>query len=393
MEGFVQFAQKAVKAVSDTLPFPISLSDEHGYIIGDTNASRIGTLHNPSMEVIKANEVITFTEEKAIGMENVLPGVAVPLNFDNKPVGVLGIIGNPNEVESYAYLVKKYVEIMWQETIRVQIENLDAMTLESFVQYVLLNKTVDQDQLNHYCQLLDVDSSSNRACIVVDIGNFLLENVQAKQKAFLPEQLKRTLLDCVVRAFDESLNNICAFLNTKRIVLMKSFGNETGFVQFMDEFTNRSEHLQKMFEIYSIEEMTISSGNMCSSIENVNESYQEADFLIKFGQEHSITPQIYTYYSWDILHKMLPYSIDENMQKILDQRINTLVNNDDFLELADNFVTYCNHNMNISKAAKALYIHRNTLIYRLKKIDRIAELDTSSFEHCIVLYFVLKMYL
>ena len=48
--------------------------------------------------------------------------------------------------------------------------------------------------------------------------------------------------------------------------------------------------------------------------------------------------------------------------------------------------------MNMSKAAKKLYIHRNTLIYRLQKIETITGLNIKSFDHCLLLYLVLKYY-
>ena len=53
MKFFVQFAQKVVNAASDILPFPISLSDEEGNIIGSTIPEQIGTIHSPSKEVIQ----------------------------------------------------------------------------------------------------------------------------------------------------------------------------------------------------------------------------------------------------------------------------------------------------------------------------------------------------
>ncbi|HBZ11512.1 MAG TPA: PucR family transcriptional regulator [Bacillus bacterium] len=46
--------------------------------------------------------------------------------------------------------------------------------------------------------------------------------------------------------------------------------------------------------------------------------------------------------------------------------------------------------MNISRAARNLYVHRNTLIYRLNKISELFHMDTQSFEQCIVLYVALK---
>ncbi|MFD1039776.1 CdaR family transcriptional regulator [Virgibacillus byunsanensis] len=390
MEGFVQFAQNTVKAVSEIISFPISVSNEKGYILGDTDPTRFGTLHKPSIEVINANEVILFTAEKASRMENVLPGVAVPLNFDGRPVGVLGIIGDPIEVESYAHLVKKYVEMMWQETLHLQVENLESMTLESFVQYILLNRSVNQEQLNHYCKLLHIKANCNRICITIDIGDSFLKNVQNKHHTIAPNRFKKALLDCVVRAFDNDPQNVCAFLNTERIVFLKYVNGEDGYFQFMEEFRNRSLHLLEMFQVYNIHNAIVASGNIASSIEDMDQSYRESDSIINYGNKLDLTPKILTYYDWDILLEMLPNHIDAKMGRMLVQRLRPLLHNEAYPVLKRDFLTYCINNMNVSKAAKELFIHRNTLIYRLKKIDIITGLDTGRFDHCTLLCFALK---
>lgn len=38
-----------------------------------------------------------------------------------------------------------------------------------------------------------------------------------------------------------------------------------------------------------------------------------------------------------------------------------------------------NHSMNISEAAKVVYLHRNTIVYRIKRIKRITGLDPTNF--------------
>ncbi|GAA0590878.1 DNA-binding transcriptional regulator CdaR [Virgibacillus siamensis] len=390
MEGFVQFAQKTVKAVSDIIPFSISVSNDEGNIIGDSDSSRIGTMHRPSVEVIEENKVIRFTEEKVASMENVLPGVAVPLIFDDKPVGVLGIIGDPDDVESYAHLVKQYVEMMWQETLHVQLENLNAMTLESFVQYVLLNESVSQEQVNHYCKLLRIEHDCMRLCIVIDIGNHLLDRMDAGQKIPSSESLKKTLLNCVVRAFDGNGDSVCAFLNAQQIVYLKPLDDEDSYRYFMDEFRNRGHRLQEMLQVYGIDHVTIAAGNCCTSLECVFQSYREAAHLMSYGRKQSITPGIYNYYDWDVLINMLPHHIDTNIKEILMQRLRPLIDDESFMQLKNDFLMYCNYNMNVSRTAEALFVHRNTLIYRLKKINAVTGLDTGSFEHCTLLYFVLK---
>src|SRR5690625_3016355 len=104
--GLVQHAQTVIDNIKEILPFPISLSDHKGYIIGDSNSNRIGMLHTPSIEVLRKRKAISFDEEKIKQYENVLQGVAVPLNFHDETLGVLGIIGPPEEVWPHVELIR-----------------------------------------------------------------------------------------------------------------------------------------------------------------------------------------------------------------------------------------------------------------------------------------------
>ncbi len=194
----MQVAQKVVKAVSEILPFPISLSDKNGYIIGSTDPSRIGKLHEPSKEVLSKDNFLSFDDDKIRGLPNVLPGVATPLQLNGNTVGVLGIIGPPEEVKPYAKLVRKYVEMMWQETFHQQLEDLETKTLETFAQYILLNESISQEYVDQYCRMLAISQSSRRFCIVIHIGDSLISNIQ---QTIPIDQLKERLIDCTKRAY------------------------------------------------------------------------------------------------------------------------------------------------------------------------------------------------
>ncbi len=49
------------------------------------------------------------------------------------------------------------------------------------------------------------------------------------------------------------------------------------------------------------------------------------------------------------------------------------------------------NNLNLSEAARKLYIHRNTLIYRLEKIQRVTGLDLRTFEDAVLLKIIIML--
>ncbi|WZY00822.1 helix-turn-helix domain-containing protein [Bacillus sp. FSL W7-1360] len=59
-------------------------------------------------------------------------------------------------------------------------------------------------------------------------------------------------------------------------------------------------------------------------------------------------------------------------------------------ELLRAIIVYLNHHMNISKAASALHLHRNSLQYRLNKFMNRTGLDLRRFPHAAITYFLLQ---
>ncbi|WP_163970316.1 CdaR family transcriptional regulator [Oceanobacillus halotolerans] len=387
MKDFVQVAQKVVEAVTNIVPFPISLSDEHGYIIGATNKKRIGTLHTPSREVLAKNTFLLFDEEKVKDLPNVMPGVAAPLILDDQTVGVIGIIGPPKEVEPYAQLVIKYVETIWQETIQQQKKELETKTLETFAQYLLLNDEPMKSKIQEYCRILNIPYARKRFCIMIDIGNSLIDKMQRN----LPiDQLKERLLNCTRKAFQSSQADICTFLNTEKIVMLKAIHTETDYFTILQKFDDQSSHLRSMFVVYHINDISIGVGHLSKQLEFIHHSYLDAKKVRDLGKRLNIKPPIYSYHDWNMLKQFLPDQINPNFLDKVQTRIKPLLNDDHRSELIGSFLIYCENNMNTTQAAKALFIHRNTLIYRLRKIESTVGIDTGSFEQCMILYLVLK---
>ncbi|MGP4073317.1 CdaR family transcriptional regulator [Piscibacillus sp. B03] len=390
IEGLVQSAQKVVKAISKISPFPISLTDEQGKIIGDTNPERIGTMHAPSKDVLEVRQPVIFDDEKIKEYENVLPGIAVPLNFGYKTVGVLGIIGDPNEVEPYALLLQNYVEMLWKEIYQSQQDSLYSHTLERFAQYVLLNNQLDEDQTKQYSNDLNVPINQKRICLIINLNHSIINYAE---KTFTPIEQKKQELIHLVKELFHAKNNLCSFIHYDKIVLWKSVLSDQHYEQYMKDFYDQAIKLQRSLKDLNIHNSRMAAGTISDSLYTLHQSYQDAERLIRLSHKYKFSKTIYHYNNWEILSKLVLEDLTDTTWSYYETYFNEFTKLPDFKELAKCFMSYCEHQMNVSRAAQSLYIHRNTLSYRLNKIEKLTSINVTSFYDSAILYVFLKNYL
>ena len=83
-----------------------------------------------------------------------------------------------------------------------------------------------------------------------------------------------------------------------------------------------------------------------------------------------------------ILERLID-SISEDMKsKIVDDFNSKIVKLDD--EMIKTIEVFFECGLNLSESAKALYIHRNTLIYRLDKIQKVTSYDIREFNNAMI---------
>ena len=151
-----------------------------------------------------------------------------------------------------------------------------------------------------------------------------------------------------------------------------------------------SKHLQKLAE--SVEQSfydelgiktVIGIGSPARHLRELADRYKEAQVAIKIGKVFEPEKTIINYESLGIgrLIYQLPTTLCEmflsevfkkNPIESLDQE--TLFTISKFFE----------NNLNVSETSRKLFVHRNTLVYRLEKIKKLTGLDLREFDHAIV---------
>ncbi len=120
-------------------------------------------------------------------------------------------------------------------------------------------------------------------------------------------------------------------------------------------------------------------GDPIDSFEQMGAAYQDACTALKIGMEFYAEEQVFYYQKLgigrliyklpaDLCEMFLKELLGENMELDLDEETMTTIK-----KLFEN-------NLNISETARQLFIHRNTLVYRLERIEKKLGLDIRTFE-------------
>src|SRR5699024_7925820 len=117
---------------------------------------------------IKKQKKMVMTEEMARKLKGVRKGMVLPIIIENKPIGVLGITGDPVKVEPYGRIVQQMSELFINETIDQMMQEKMARNLELFV-FDWINENLDPDLLVERSEFFNIDLTKYTQVISLQI--------------------------------------------------------------------------------------------------------------------------------------------------------------------------------------------------------------------------------
>ncbi len=94
------------------LPYNVNVMDSQGLILGSGEPERVNTRHEGAQLVLANGRVVEIDAQTAIHLKGVQPGINLPLMLDQRLIGVLGITGEPEQLRTYAELVRMTAEML-----------------------------------------------------------------------------------------------------------------------------------------------------------------------------------------------------------------------------------------------------------------------------------------
>lgn len=105
MDGVLSpaLAQRLVDQVAASVAHNVNLMDAEGVIIASLDPSRVGTSHWAAEQAARTRQAVRITEREAT--DTVRPGINAPLVMEGDVVGVVGVTGDPDEIDEAARLL------------------------------------------------------------------------------------------------------------------------------------------------------------------------------------------------------------------------------------------------------------------------------------------------
>ncbi len=127
----------------------------------------------------------------------------------------------------------------------------------------------------------------------------------------------------------------------------------------------------------------IGVGGISRNLSEAVQSYGQAESALKISEIFNSQNLVHSYKEF-MLYKMLedlpPSKLANYYNTLADGDAKTVFSDEDLLNTAEEFLE---NNLNVSETARKLYMHRNTLTYRLDKIERATGLNIRNFSDAI----------
>jgi carbohydrate diacid regulator len=345
------FAMQMVEELSAIINQHINLIDKDGTIIASTDKSRIGSCHMGAKRMIDDGlpYLIIESDTEYIGSKK---GVNLPIVVDEEIVGIIGITGDRHDVEKYGEIIRKFTEMYIRDDNLKQLKQQEEKIRSRFLENWLINPSyVLEGNFHETATALGVDINIRRRIIMV---NFVFNDGAdvKKDQHRLDEAtryLRNTLLD----------NAGCYYLRigTKLVFLVTDLSDE----KLKEKCLKIIDNIQKNYHL----DLKMGMDDHAMHYKQIHQAYLQAQKALT----SAITIQHQSLVSYkDLNIELFLYEIPGMIRQEFIDKIFKGCSVQEINEAMHILEVLYGNDGSIEKTSAQLFIHKNTLQYKLNKL-------------------------
>ncbi len=273
---------------------------------------------------------------------------------DNELEYILLIRGDSEEV----YTIGKMIVFQIQNLLVAYKERYDK---DNFIKNLLLDNLLLVDIYNR-AKKLRIEMNARRVV-------FIIETNKEKDNG---------ALETVRSMFATQTKDFITAVDEKNIILVKEIGEK----ERIEDLEKTAEVIVDMLNTEAMSQVHVAFGTIVKELKEVSRSYKEAKMALDVGKIFYSDKRVIAYSNLGI--GRLIYQLPMPLCKMFIKEIFEDKTPEDFDEETLTTINkFFENNLNVSETSRQLYIHRNTLVYRLDKLQKSTGLDLRVFDDAI----------
>lgn len=332
----------------------INIMNTEGIIIASTETVRIGSFHQGALEAVQTGKPVNIRKDQLSAYPGAKEGCNMPLRVSGSIIGVVGICGDPPEIQYLAHLLEVYAAKYYQ--------------LEAMVSPRLAESELRGRILRHLLSPTDTSIANATALMSSQRIHLALPAVVAVVSHCSGAPMtspQDKLLPALVGKYVLPDQDIWGIVDDKLVLLLSH--RETSLPDALRQADSP--------EAESFLEYRFSCSGPCGTLWDIQNAYEQASILDSTAPDLiNDLQQLPTRCHYMLTHTA---TVEAQFLDSLYEKLTTAFPSPEQKTLLQTAQCYYDMGRSVSQAANVLFIHKNTLQYRVRRLLEALELT-----HC-----------
>lgn len=365
MEISKRQAEAIIKNLKSVIQEDINFITPDGTIIASSDESRVGHYHEGAVMVTNTKQPLIISSD--FDYEGAKKGINLPIFYEQNLIAIVGITGEAGDIIQFSNVIVKMSEILIKENF-LNVQKQFKRENNRVIMELITKGKFNPEILSIKMDELSYDISKYRYFLIAELSNFDMQNIELSNMIYNSIE-KRISIEAILARSESKFMLLSQIEDLKELI---------------ESFSVIKAYVESKYRV----KITVGISEEIKCIDDFYVAYKQANMVVDI-ETHKDSGLIKQFdgSSLDFLFQSLSNQTNKDFSK----RILENLEDNEILEIRDLIKHYIKHNGSINAVSEALFIHKNTVQYRLNKIAASTGYNPRNLEDLISLYIALEL--